>query len=206
MNIIECDYEDMHMVLGKPVLLNTPGVRLANFDQGEYLPPTSPLGQYIANMNRYYESDEYLSKAREFMMMRGTNQIDVSIYLISASDMIVGALMQEYIMASPHIASMYDRGLISPMPYGRVTDPSLPYESRRRYLEAIDGVAMYDEDNEDAPTTFISSAEDDMDVLDIRQQRDIHATWDYVKGLARAGVDPLDELSFQQESAWVTGF
>lgn len=148
------------------------------------------FGNYMQELNQYYQSDAYLQLANELTNLHPIDNLDIMIYLINNDDISVGKLMQQYIMASPYVARAYDEGLITGFNYGYQKDQLMPYEDRIRYGEAMDGILEEGEDDMMYSTEYISDTEDPD--LDLEQQMDIHGTWDYIKRKIITGSDPTE--------------
>ena len=142
------------------------------------------FGNYMQELNQYYQSDAYLQLANEITNLHPADNLDIMVYLINNDDISVGKLMQQYIMASPYVARAYDEGLIAGFNYGYQKDQLMPYEDRVRYGEVMDGDMMYS-------TEYISDT-DDNSSLDLEQQEDVRSTWEYIKRRIIAGIDPTE--------------
>lgn len=192
MRIINVGRNDLGLLQNRPIKVpEGMSFTIGNFDTN-FLPQNSRLSDYIIDSNRYYASDEYLQQIQQFEAWRSTTSLDMSVYCILSTDAVVGATMQQYIYANPQIASMYDRGLIGMLPQGMPVDKCLPYDNRVRYLEAIDGLTLYNEEDDLTTTIQVSGDEETYIPLSIRDQSKISTTWDYIKSLIREGHDPAD--------------
>lgn len=148
------------------------------------------FGNYMHELNNYYQSDQYLQLAQELTMLQSTSDLDISIYLINNDDIAVGKLMQTYIMASPYVSRAYDTGLITGFHYGYPTDSHFEYTDRGRYSQVMDGILEAGEDEYYYSTEYYTA---DDTSLDFEQQLDITHTWDYVKQQILKGIDPTDK-------------
>ena len=88
MRIIRCNRNDLGLLLHKPV--NVGNV----FQFGNVAPMeqhyNSVIGNYVQDLNQFYQSDAYIQKANELLMYREDNYLDMSIYLIDSMDAIIG--------------------------------------------------------------------------------------------------------------------
>nr|DAN42156.1 MAG TPA: hypothetical protein [Caudoviricetes sp.] len=151
---------------------------------------TGVFGNYMQELNAYYQSDQYLQLAQELTMMQSTSDLDISIYLINNDDIAVGKMMQTYIMASPYVAKAYDTGLITGFHYGYPTDSHFGYTDRHKYLQVMDGVLEEGNDEYYYSTEYYTA---DDTPLDFEQQLDITNTWEYLKQQILRGIDPTDK-------------
>ena len=146
-------------------------------------------GQYIQEINNYYQSDAYIELANELSALQYKTNLDISIYLINSDDIAVGKLMQEYMMASPYLARAYDSGLITGYSPESHRDTNLEYLDRHRYNQVEDGLLEEGEDDLMYYTQYIT---DDTD-LDIEDQLTIKSSWEYIKRRILQGVDLTEQ-------------
>lgn len=151
----------------------------------------SVIGNYVQDLNQFYQSDAYMQKANELLMYREDNYLDMSIYLIDSMDAIIGYRMQQYIMANPYIAEAYDTGLINGFTNGYQQDYYLSYQDRKNYENVMDGIVYEEPGHEDMYADIVATTEDDQ-CLGFEEQETVLLTWDYVKSLITAGKDPSE--------------
>lgn len=169
-----------------------PTVTMASFDpaQAELYRINSQLSQFIADRNQYESSDEYMAIVQDLMMHRSVDVADSSIYLINRVDQVVGMLMQQYIMANPRIANLYDTGLITGFVYGHQPDSILPYTDRHNYSKVMDGIVDTSVEDDVNNITYYYTTDDD---LELEEQLDIQNTWDFVLDRINQGLDPMED-------------
>lgn len=188
MNIINCTRNDLGLLYHAPVQIAGTSL-VSNIDPAllDQYRNNNAISNYVAELNRYYNSDEYLQKAQMFTMLNTIEHLDLSIYLINNDDIAVGALMQQFIMACPEIARAYDNGMIDGYPNGIPIDSINPYTDRYRYLQTTSGILV--EEGDDMYSTEVYTEDEP---LTMEQQIDIQETWKYMRNLLRNGLDPSD--------------
>lgn len=185
MRIVSCDRNNLSMALHSG-MNNVMTTGMSNFNgRLEDVLPNNPLRDYVINLNKYYQSDEYLQQAQAMMKYRSYRDLDILIYLINRDGMEIGATMQYYIMGNPEIGRYYDQGLIKGFINGYQPDYNLDYTDRESYSLVRNGLIT--DDNDDS---FIYYT-DDYEPL-IEEQVDIINTWEYMKNKIKRGIDPAD--------------
>lgn len=192
MRVINVSRNDLGLIHSRPIQIPQ-GVSFSIGNlESRFLPENSRLSAYIIDSNQYYQSDNYLQQIQQFEMWRSTSNLDLSIYLVNSTDAVIGATMQQYIFANPQIANMFDRGMIGMLPQGMPADKCLPYTSRVRYLESMDGITQWNENTDDTITEQVSGDDETYIELSTRDQVKIHNTWDFIKSYIRDGYDVSD--------------
>lgn len=187
MQVVNCSRGDLSLMFHSGVKTNGSNILRSSgsdqyYDQGVF-------SNYVAGLNQYYQSDEYLHKAQELINFRSRTSLDIMIYLLNKDDISIGKLMQEYMMANPYIAKAYDTGLIKGFDNGLQHDYCHAYTDRQRYLQSVDGILQEDPNHDEC--LVVRSLADEHS-LSIDQQDNIFQSWEFLCNQIRSGIDPTD--------------
>ena len=143
------------------------------------------------NIYDSYYSSNVLNASKAVLMQSGIHMNQDTIYYVGYNDIPnTNMVMQQYIMAEPHMNELYRTNQCNAFEgtYFDI-DPDNSGEDKLLYQRVMDGVVQYDNEGNGYTATYSNIDDVELDLLD---KSTIYDTWANIRRMMLEGIDPSD--------------
>ena len=145
----------------------------------------------VREIKNYFNNNATIRKLRSVLTRSETVISPDSLHRISTSNLHNPSLrMRGYLVANPRVFNQVRKGrLVAYNDEWAKNEMDTPAEWRREYMEVVDGIVRWENDNDEGYTEHMVGRDNR---LNFEEQIIINDAWNLYEGLMAKGLDPTD--------------